>query len=66
MKTRQELKAIRCALGLTQKDIAKSAGVCLVTVIKWEAGRAVRPSSEKAIRDEIEGKLRLYNQLMEP
>lgn len=64
MKTRQELKAIRCALGLTQKDVARGAGVCLVTVIKWEGGKNVRPSSEKAIRDEIESKLKLYNSLL--
>lgn len=64
MRTRKELKEIRCALGLTQADVAKGAGVCLVSVIKYEAGRSVRPSTERAIRDEIERKLRLYNELL--
>lgn len=65
MRTRAELKAVRTALGLTQRDVANGAKVCLVSVINWEAGRNVRPATERAIRDEIEGKLRLYNALLE-
>lgn len=53
MKTREELKAIRIALGLTQKDLARNAEICLSTVINWEKGMNVRPSSEKAIRTAI-------------
>lgn len=53
MKTRNELKAIRIALGLTQKDLAKNAEIGLNTVINFEKGCKVRPSSEKAIRTAI-------------
>lgn len=53
MKTREELKAIRIALGLTQKDLARNAEIGLSTVINWEKGLNVRPSSEKAIRTAI-------------
>lgn len=66
MKTRAELKRIRTALGLTQADVAKGAGISLVTMIKWETGHNVRPASERAIRDEIEGKLAMYDAMMTP
>lgn len=53
MKTRNELKQTRIALGLTQQELAKKAQIGLSTVIKWEKGGNVRPSSEKTIREAI-------------
>lgn len=56
MITREELTAIRKEGGLTQDEVAKMASVSRLTVIKWEKGGRVRPSSAKAIR----GALRDY------
>jgi transcriptional regulator with XRE-family HTH domain len=53
MKTREELTAIRKEMGLRQEDVAKMASVSRLTVLKWEKGGRVRPSSAKAIRDAL-------------
>lgn len=53
MKTRQELTAIRKEGGLTQEEVAKMASVSRLTVLKWEKGGNVRPSSAKAIRNAL-------------
>lgn len=53
MKTREELTAIRKEGGLTQEEVAKLASVSRLTVIKWEKGGRVRPSSAKAIREAL-------------
>lgn len=50
MKTRDELTKDRQMIGWTQKDLAKNAEIGLNTVINYEKGRKVRPSTEKAIR----------------
>lgn len=53
MITREELTAIRKEGGLTQEEVAKLASVSRLTVLKWEKGGNVRPSSAKAIRDAL-------------
>lgn len=53
MKTREELTAIRKEGGLTQEEVAKLASVSRLTVLKWERGGNVRPSSAKAIREAL-------------
>jgi DNA-binding XRE family transcriptional regulator len=40
-------------MGLRQEDVAKMASVSRLTVLKWEKGGRVRPSSAKAIRDAL-------------
>ena len=40
-------------MGLTQEDVAKMASVSRLTVLKWEGGGNVRPSSAKAIREAL-------------
>lgn len=50
MKTREELTKDRQTIGWTQRDLAKRAEIGLNTVINYEKGRKVRPSTEKAIR----------------
>ena len=59
MKTRNELTEIRKAAGYTQQQLAKKAEIGLSTVIKWEQGGNVRPSSDKAIREAITA---IYNE----
>ena len=59
MKTRNELTEIRTAAGYTQKQLAEKAAIGLSTVIKWEKGGNVRPSSDKAIREAI---MAIYNE----
>lgn len=66
MKTRNELKAIRIALGLTQKDLARNAEIGLNTVINFEKGQNVRPSSEKAIRTAISRAMAANPYLLQP
>jgi transcriptional regulator with XRE-family HTH domain len=51
MKTREELKQIRLAAGLTQAEVARKAGVSPKTLLKFENGRNVHPRIEGAIRD---------------
>ncbi|MBQ2044736.1 MAG: helix-turn-helix transcriptional regulator [Bacteroidaceae bacterium] len=53
MITRQELTAIRKEGGLTQEEVARMASVSRLTVLKWEKGGNVRPSSAKAIREAL-------------
>lgn len=53
MITREELTAIRKEGGLTQEEVAKLASVSRLTVLKWEKGGNVRPSSAKAIREAL-------------
>lgn len=53
MITREELTAIRKEGGLTQEEVAKLASVSRLTVLKWEKGANVRPSSAKAIREAL-------------
>lgn len=66
MKTRNELKAIRIALGLTQKDLARNAEIGLNAVINFEKGQNVRPSSEKAIRTAIAREMAANPYLLQP
>ena len=44
---------IRKAAGYTQQQLAEKAEIGLSTVIKWEKGGNVRPSSDRAIRTAI-------------
>ena len=53
MITREELTAIRKEGGLTQEEVATLAAVSRLTVLKWERGGNVRPSSAKAIREAL-------------
>lgn len=53
MTTREELKNIRRVVGWTQTDLARKAGITLLTVQNWEKGRAVRPRTERAIREAL-------------
>lgn len=64
IKTRDELREIRRQLGLTQADIARACKITPQTVLKWEAGKGVHPSTDYAIRAEIAAKMRLYKSLM--
>lgn len=50
MTTREELTNMRRVLGMTQTELAQKAGISRLTVVKYEKGCAVRPSTEKAIR----------------
>jgi transcriptional regulator with XRE-family HTH domain len=36
--TREELKALRATLGLTQEDLAEKVGVARNTINRWEMG----------------------------
>lgn len=51
MKSREELKQIRLAAGLTQAEVAKMAGINPKTLLQFEKGRNVHPRIEGAIRD---------------
>lgn len=53
MISREELTAIRKEGGLTQEEVARMAAVSRLTVLKWEKGGNVRPSSAKAIREAL-------------
>jgi transcriptional regulator with XRE-family HTH domain len=44
-----EIKALRLALGWTQKQLAQAAKAHQVTVANWEAGRPVRSESHRAL-----------------
>lgn len=51
MKTREELKQIRLAAGLTQAEVARMTGISPKTLLQFEKGRNVHPRIEGAIRD---------------
>lgn len=51
--TRDELKALAAALGLTHEDIAAKAGVSAETVRSTLAGRRANPDTQLAICDAI-------------
>lgn len=53
MTTREELTKMRIELGYTQEQLAKKAGISRLTVVKYEKGCRVRPSTEKAIRSTL-------------
>ena len=49
--TPDELRAIRQALALSQEGLARSMGVAMNTIARWERGeRAVPPTADKALR----------------
>lgn len=50
MLNRNEIKETRKMIGWTQAELAKKAKIGLSTVISYEKGGKVRPSTEKAIR----------------
>lgn len=50
MLNRNEIKETRKMIGWTQAELAKKAKIGLSTVINYEKGGKVRPSTEKAIR----------------
>ena len=50
MLTRNEIKETRKMIGWTQAELAEKAQIGLSTVINYEKGGKVRPSTEKAIR----------------
>ena len=50
MLNRNEIKETRNMIGWTQAELAENAKIGLSTVISYEKGRKVRPSTEKAIR----------------
>ena len=47
------IKLERFNQGLTQKDLAKKAKLCLRTVVKAERGQDISPKSNKAIKDAL-------------
>ena len=47
------IKQERFNQGLTQKELAKKAKLCLSVVIKAERGGSISPRSNKAIRDAL-------------
>lgn len=64
MTSRKEYIETRQNIGMTQKDVAEAAKISLVTVINWEAGKRVRPSTDFAIRAAISAKNSLYKDLL--
>lgn len=50
MLKRTEIRELRNMIGWTQAELAKKAEIGLSTVISYEKGCKVRPSTEKAIR----------------
>lgn len=64
MTSRKEYIETRQNIGMTQKDVAEAAKISLVTVINWEAGKRVRPSTDFAIRTAISAKNGLYKDLI--
>jgi DNA-binding transcriptional regulator YiaG len=57
IKEPRDIKAIRLKLGFTQEDLARTLGVALSTVSKWEQGlffpsRLARERLEKLLRKE--------------
>lgn len=50
MLNRNEIKETRKMIGWTQAELAEKAKIGLSTVISYEKGGKVRPSTEKAIR----------------
>ena len=49
--TPDELKSLRAAAGLTQRDVAERLGVNRLTVARWEqGGRAISVPMAKLIR----------------
>lgn len=47
------IKQERFNQGLTQKDLAQKAKICLSVVLKAERGASISPKSNKAIRDAL-------------
>lgn len=47
------IKLERFNQGLTQKDLAEKAKLCLRTVVKAERGQHISPRSNKAIKDAL-------------
>lgn len=47
------IKSERFEQGLTQKDLAAKAGVCLSSVIKAEGGGNITPRTHKRIKDAL-------------
>lgn len=50
MLKRTEIRELRNMIGWTQAELAEKAQIGLSTVISYEKGGKVRPSTEKAIR----------------
>lgn len=48
-----EIKCARFNEGLTQKELAERANICLSVVIKAERGQSISPRSNKAIREAL-------------
>lgn len=48
-----EIKCARFNQGLTQRELAAKAGICLSVVIKAERGQSISPRSNKAIREAL-------------
>lgn len=48
------IKLERFNQGMTQKELAKKASVCLSTVIKAEQCGSISPRSHKAIKDALQ------------
>lgn len=47
------IKLERFNQGLTQKDLAEKAKLCLSTIVKAERGQDISPRSNKAIKDAL-------------
>lgn len=47
------IKQERFNQGLTQKDLAQKAKICLSVVLKAERGASISPKSNKSIRDAL-------------
>lgn len=47
-------KMARAALGLTVRDLAASAGVSHDTIVRFEAGEALKPKTVEAIQQALE------------
>lgn len=47
----KEFAEIRAKSGLNQSVLAKRAGVCVGTIIRYEQGRKLRPAIEHSVRE---------------
>ncbi len=62
MKFSDKIKYVRCVLGVSQADLARSMGVSFATVNRWENGlRQPSTLGNKAFADFCEKKSIIFN-----
>ncbi len=49
----ERLVALRNTLGLTQKGLAQSLGLCRETVCRWETGRNAPPEDQRELLEAL-------------